>query len=102
MVGVSRNWADLGKLTCWDPGGVHVDPGSAERDAFRLQQAVTELGFSIRSLVRDFNEYVGAGVLGGTSHLYHLRATSELRPLVAGRYDGPLYTAETPAAVAGP
>jgi hypothetical protein len=23
-------------------------------------------------LTRDFNDYVGAGVLGGTSHLYHL------------------------------
>ena len=85
------------------PGGdVFLSFGSRRpAAAFRLQQAVTELGFSIRSLVRDFNEYVGAGVLGGTSHLYHLRATSELRPLVAGRYDGPLYTAEIPAAVAG-
>ena len=45
-------------------------------------------------LSRDFNDYVGAGVLGGTSHLYHLAATSELRPLVTGSYHGPLYTAD--------
>jgi len=53
------------------------------------------MGFLIRRIGRDFNEYVGAGVLGGTSHLYHLSATDELRPLIVGRFDGPLYTAET-------
>jgi N4-bis(aminopropyl)spermidine synthase len=37
-----------------------------------LQQAIVEAGLEIRSLTRDFNDYVGAGVLGGTSHLYHL------------------------------
>jgi predicted methyltransferase len=66
--------------------------------SFRVQRSIGEMGFLIRSLVRDFNEYVGAGVLGGTSHLYHLSATSELRPGVVGRFDGPLYTAETGAA----
>lgn len=37
-----------------------------------LQRAILEAGLEIRSLTRDFNDYVGAGVLGGTSHLYHL------------------------------
>jgi predicted methyltransferase len=37
-----------------------------------LQRAIVEAGLEIRSLTRDFNDYVGAGVLGGTSHLYHL------------------------------
>jgi len=78
------------------PGGdVFLSFGSRRPDAaFRLQRALVALGFSIRGLTRDFNEYVGAGVLGGTSHLYHLAATSELQPLVRGRYDGPLYTSE--------
>jgi N4-bis(aminopropyl)spermidine synthase len=62
--------------------------------SFDVQQAIAELGFVIRRLERDFNEYVGAGVLGGTSHLYHLRAGDRLRPLIAGRFDGPLYTGE--------
>ncbi len=65
--------------------------------SFALQQAITESGFAIRELVKDFNSYLGAGVLGGTSHLYHLTATSELRPLVRGRYGGPLYTADAAA-----
>jgi predicted methyltransferase len=37
-----------------------------------LQRAIAEAGLEIRSLTRDFNDYVGAGALGGTSHLYHL------------------------------
>ena len=63
--------------------------------SFGLQRSLIEMGFVIRRLVRDFNEYVGAGVLGGTSHLYELSATSELRPAIAGRFDGVLYTADT-------
>jgi N4-bis(aminopropyl)spermidine synthase len=67
--------------------------GSRRPEAsFQVQRAILELGFAIRRLDRDFNEYIGAGVLGGTSHLYHLVATSELRPAVTPRYDGPLYT----------
>jgi predicted methyltransferase len=62
--------------------------------AFLVQQAISQMGFAIVRLLRDFNEYVGAGVLGGTSSLYHLSAASELRPLVPGDYDGPLYTAD--------
>jgi predicted methyltransferase len=38
----------------------------------QVQRTIVELGLEIRSLTRDFNDYVGAGVLGGTSHLYHL------------------------------
>jgi predicted methyltransferase len=78
------------------PGGrVFLSFGSRRPGvSFALQQAIAEGGFAIRELVRDFNSYLGAGVLGGTSHLYHLSATSELRPLVTGRYGGPIYTAE--------
>jgi predicted methyltransferase len=39
---------------------------------FELQRAIVDAGLEIRSLKRDFNDYVGAGVIGGTSHLYHL------------------------------
>jgi predicted methyltransferase len=62
--------------------------------AFEVQQTIGRMGFVIRRLVRDFNEYIGAGVLGGTSHLYELAATTALRPAVTGRFEGPLYTAE--------
>jgi N4-bis(aminopropyl)spermidine synthase len=52
-----------------------------------LQRAIVEAGLEIRSLTRDFNDYVGAGVLGGTSHLYHLTVPGVGRPPA-----GPLYT----------
>ena len=55
---------------------------------FAVQQTILELGLEIRSLTRDFNDYVGAGVLGGTSHLYHLAPGGHT---VAG--EGQLYTA---------
>jgi predicted methyltransferase len=78
------------------PGGdVFFSFGSRRPGAsFQVQRAIVEMGFAVRRLARDFNEYVGAGALGGTSHLYHLVATGELRPLVAGRFDGAIYTAD--------
>ncbi len=76
-------------------GDVFFSFGSRRPEAaFHVQRAIIEAGFAIRRLVRDFNDYVGAGALGGTSHLYHLTATSALRPVVTGRYEGPLYTAD--------
>jgi predicted methyltransferase len=78
------------------PGGtVFFSFGSRRPEAaFHVQRTILELGFAIRRLVRDFNEYLGAGALGGTSHLYQLVATSELRPVEHGRFAGPLYTAD--------
>ncbi len=76
-------------------GRVFLSFGSRRPQAsFRLQQTIVEMGFVTRRLVRDFNEYVGAGVLGGTSHMYELEATSELRPSVTNTFDGPIYTAD--------
>ena len=65
-------------------------PGST----LAVQRAIADLGFTIVRLLRDFNAYVGAGVLGGTSSLYHLSAGSGLRLPAAARHEGPLYTAD--------
>jgi predicted methyltransferase len=59
-----------------------------------VQLAIAQMGLAVRSLTPNFNEYIGAGILGGTSHLYHLRRTVTAAPLVTGAYDGPLYTAD--------
>jgi predicted methyltransferase len=78
-----------------EAGDVFFSFGSRRPEAaYLVQQAMAEMGFVIRSLARDFNEYVGAGVIGGTSHLYHLSATRETRALVDGLFVGPLYTAD--------
>ena len=71
-------------------------------ETLRTQRLIADLGLTVRSLVPGFNTYVGAGVLAGTSHLYHLRTTAQSRPVVTGTYSGPLYTADTRAAVNRP
>ena len=76
-------------------GDVFLSFGSRRPGAaMQLQRAIAELGFVIQNIARDFNEYVGAGVLGGTSHLYHLAATGELAAGPPVSVAGPLYTAD--------
>jgi hypothetical protein len=53
-----------------------------------LQRAIVEAGLEIRSLTRDFNDYVGAGALGGTSHLYHLTDPGRRPPPADALYTG--------------
>jgi predicted methyltransferase len=80
-------------------GDVFLSFGSKRPGAtFELQRAIAEAGLVIQRLVPDFNEYLGAGVLAGSSHLYHLRASSATRPLVEGSFDGALYTGAVPLA----
>ena len=71
-------------------------------ETLRVQRVIADLGLTVRSLVPGFNSYTGAGVLAGVSHLYHLRTTAQARPAIAGAYPGPLYTADTRAAVTRP
>jgi predicted methyltransferase len=71
-------------------------------ETLRAQELIGSMGLAIRALWPGFNEYLGAGILAGTSHLYHLRSTAAARPLVEGDYPGPLYTAETRATAARP
>jgi predicted methyltransferase len=59
-----------------------------------LQHAITGMGFSIHRMVRNFNDYLGAGVLGGVSHLYHLVTGPRLSASVPGPFAGPLYTGQ--------
>ncbi|HEY6279435.1 MAG TPA: GNAT family N-acetyltransferase [Streptosporangiaceae bacterium] len=67
-----------------------------------IQRLIAELGLTVRSLTPGFNSYAGAGILAGTSHLYHLRSTSQTRPVITGPYPGPLYTADTRATATRP
>lgn len=63
-------------------------------ETLRLQRSVHDLGLSVQELRRDFNEYHGAGVLGGRSNLYLLATTEETAPVIDGDYAGPMYTAD--------
>jgi predicted methyltransferase len=71
-------------------------------ETLRTQRLITDLGLTVRSLVPGFNSYTGAGILAGTSHLYHLRTMEGARPALTGAHAGPLYTAETRAAATRP
>jgi predicted methyltransferase/DNA-directed RNA polymerase subunit RPC12/RpoP len=71
-------------------------------ETLAVQQAIAAMGLAVRTLSAGFNEYRGAGVLGGTSNLYHLRSTAGATPLISGGYDGPLYTADSRAAATRP
>src|SRR5580693_3810202 len=71
-------------------------------ETVRTQEMIAGMGLTVRAMMPNFNEYVGAGILAGTSHLYHLRATAALTPLIAGDYPGPLYTADLRAATTRP
>ena len=71
-------------------------------ELLRVQELIGAMGLTIRGLWPGFNEYLGAGILAGTSHLYHLRATGAARALVEGDFSGPLYTAESRAAAVRP
>jgi predicted methyltransferase/DNA-directed RNA polymerase subunit RPC12/RpoP len=71
-------------------------------ETLAVQRSIAAMGLAVRSLTAGFNEYLGAGILAGTSNLYHLRSTAAAAPLVPGRYDGPLYTADNRAAALRP
>jgi predicted methyltransferase len=71
-------------------------------ETVQTQRLMADMGLAIRSLAPGFNSYTGAGILAGTSHLYHLRTTQHSRPVVTGRFGGPLYSAQTRAATTRP
>ena len=63
-------------------------------ELLRVQRAMVTMGFVVKQLIRNFNDYIGSGALAGTSNLYHLTSTSHLGPLVEGRHRGRLYTGD--------
>jgi N4-bis(aminopropyl)spermidine synthase len=87
-----------------EPGGHVFFSFGARRpeETLRTQELTASMGLTVRGLWPGFNEYLGAGILAGTSHLYHLRSTAATRPLLDGDFTGPLYTADSRAAAARP
>jgi N4-bis(aminopropyl)spermidine synthase len=87
-----------------EPGGHVFFSFGARRpeETLRTQELIASMGLTVRGLWPGFNEYLGAGILAGASHLYHLRSTAATRPLVDGDFTGPLYTADSRAAATRP
>lgn len=61
-------------------------------DSLELYRRMVAMGLYPRALQRNFSEYVGAGVLGGVSHLHHLVAAGSERAAASSYFDGPIYT----------
>ena len=101
FAGIQWPWLSLHVRKSFGP---IPSPFGARRpdETVRTQSLMTAMGLAIRSLAPGFNTYVGAGILAGTSHLYHLRSTAASQPAVEGTYPGPLYTADQRAAARRP
>jgi predicted methyltransferase len=88
------------------PGaGAHVFFSFGARrpgETLRTQRLMADMGLAVRSLVPGFNSYTGAGILAGTSNLYHLRTTAGGQPTITGSYSGPLYSADMRASATRP
>jgi N4-bis(aminopropyl)spermidine synthase len=60
----------------------------------QVQSSLAEMGWVVTEWLPGFNEYEGAGVLAGVSLMAHLVLARDALPVIDGRYDGPLYTAD--------
>ncbi|WP_432097048.1 GNAT family N-acetyltransferase [Streptomyces sp. bgisy100] len=61
-------------------------------EMLEVQQEIMDLGLVVNGFIRNFNEYEGSGILGGTGFIQHLLTTSATQASVGGSYGGPLYT----------
>ena len=57
-------------------------------ETVQLQELMARLGLAVRSLVPGFNDYVGAGVLGGTSALWQLVTAAPAEAAASTVYTG--------------
>ncbi|HYK26500.1 MAG TPA: bis-aminopropyl spermidine synthase family protein [Streptosporangiaceae bacterium] len=71
-------------------------------ETLAVQHAIANMGLVVRSLTANFNEYLGAGVIAGSSHLYHLRTTSVAKPVIEGGFSDAIYTAASRASMTRP
>jgi predicted methyltransferase len=67
-----------------------------------VQTIIAGMGLAIRAVLPGWNTYTGAGILAGTSTLWHLRTAAPTTPTITGTYEGPLYTADGRAGLARP
>lgn len=63
-------------------------------EALQVQRSLVEMGLTVEEMHRNFNEYLGSGILASTSHLSILATTQRTHPAVCGVHGGALYTAD--------
>jgi predicted methyltransferase len=72
------------------------------QETVAVQTIIAGMGLAVRAVLPGWNTYTGAGILAGTSTMWHLRTAAPATPSITGTYDGPLYTADGRAAFARP
>ena len=80
-------------------GRLYVCFGQSRRASergLRKQHVLSEAGLLVETVLEGFNTYEGAESIGSRSSLWRCRMTSQSKPLVTGRVEGPLYTSRTP------
>jgi predicted methyltransferase len=69
-------------------------PPEEQREVARTLLA---MGFAIDEIIPNFNQYVGAGILGNRGQIVRVTGAGDLTPPIRGRYNGPLYTSQSRA-----
>lgn len=66
-------------------------PKSRER-VLPIQEIITQARLVIEEKISGFNQYTGAASIGNQSSLYICYQTPKTKPLVQGKFKGPIYT----------
>ena len=69
-------------------------PSRSPMQNWEMQDAMLELGLSLRQVFPGFNEYHGGAMHANVSTLYHLQVTPGASPLHQGKWPRPIYTGE--------
>lgn len=67
-------------------------PHRSAAEMFELQGDLSDLGLAIQELVPDFNDYVGATILGNRSQIARLQIAAPSTALIEGRFTEPIYS----------
>lgn len=74
---------------------IYVCYGNSDRAKERflpIYEVFNASGFMVRWVFDKFNRYQGAESIGNASSLFILEVTSNIKPLITGNYDRPIYT----------
>jgi predicted methyltransferase len=63
-------------------------------ETFGMVDRILRSGLAPVEILPTFNDYVGAQLLAGQSQMIRCVSTGSGEPIVLGRYDGPIYTAD--------
>lgn len=66
----------------------------SQDEMLKIEILLYNMGLSISEIFLRFNQYEGAGILGGESQLIILKTTNNTMPIIKGEYNEIIYTGE--------